>query len=111
MKFIREYRTKVGDGYTYDFEITGTCIDSSPESFYLIKTNDGYLPVNDTRFFELWSYAEKCELEINVRTTFQYVRMNRSPKGVFTLLISEVPESDVTGFILAFIEHINRDYP
>lgn len=110
MKFIREYRTMGKDGYTYDFEISGTCTDNNPKSFNLIKTNDGYIPINETPFFELWNYAEKCELEIDVRTTFRYVRMNRSERGTFILLISEIPESDVTGFVLAFIEHINRDY-
>jgi hypothetical protein len=110
MKFIREYRTMVEDGYTYDFEITGTCTDNNPESFYRIKTNDGYVPISETPFFELWNYAEKCELEINVRTTFRYVRMNKAKIGAFTLIISEIPESDVAGFLLAFFEHINRNY-
>jgi len=110
MKFIREYRTTEEDGYIHEYEITGACKGDSPESFYLIKTTDGYVPINEIPFFELWNYAEKCELEINVRTTFRYLRMTKAKLGYFTLIISEIPESNISGFLLAFSEYINRDH-
>lgn len=110
MKIIREYRTMTTNGYIYEFEINGICADTNPESFLLIKTNHGYVPISETPFFSAWNYAEKCDLEIIVETKFRYTRMERSNKGTFTLIISETEDSNVSGFSLMFIENISRDY-
>lgn len=110
MKFIREYRTTLQGEYVYDFEVTGICTDSDPLAFSLIKTADGYLPIDETSFYDLWNYADNCEMEIEVTTKFQYLRMTRLKKGVFVFVISGVAAADAATLVLRFSEYISRDY-
>lgn len=94
----------------YEFGITGTCSDNDPESFDLIATDDGYIPIFDTEFFEFWKFAERHEIEIEITTKFQYVKMKRWQTGLFSLLISGVTATDAATFILRFGDYISRDY-
>lgn len=110
MKFIREYRTTSRGEYVYEFEVTGICTDNDPSAFNLIATDAGYISIEKTNFFELWNFAENCEVEISVTTKFEYLRMTRLRKGIFIFLITGVATIDAAALAVKFSEHISRDY-
>lgn len=109
MKFINEYRTTLRGEYIYEFEVTGLCNDNIPSSFDLIATPDGYIPIEETEFFELWKFADNFELDIEVTTKFEYVRTSRAKTGIFVFVISGVAVHDAATLILKFCDYIRRD--
>ncbi|WP_423680489.1 hypothetical protein [Undibacterium sp. WLHG33] len=108
MKFIREYRTTLHDEYVYQLVVTGSCTDNNPSAFKLIATSEGSIPIEQTNFFELWNYANNCEMEIEITTKFEYRRMARTRKGIFVMVISGISALDATILALKFGEYINR---
>jgi len=110
MKFIREYRTASGDEYVYDFEVTGICTDTDPSAFNLIAISGGRIPIRQTNFFELWNYADSCEMEIEIKTRFEYRKMTRLTTGIFSFAIVGVAACDAATIILKFGDYINRDH-
>jgi len=110
MKFIREHRTTSNGDYVYDFEVTGNCTDTDPSAFNLIATTDGRIPTGQTNFFELWKYADNCEMEIEITTRFEYRRMTRLTKGIFRFVILGVVASDAATIVLKFGDYIIRDH-
>ena len=109
MKFITEYRTTLRGEYVYEFEVTGLCNDNIPSAFNLIATSDGYIPIEETEFFELWDFADNFELDIEVTTKFEYVRTNRAKTGIFIFVIAGVAAHDAATLVLKFSNYIRRD--
>lgn len=110
MKFIREYRTTSRGEYVYEFEVTGICVDNDPNSFNLIATALGYIPIEQTSFLELWNFADNYEMEVMITTKFEYLRMTRLTRGIFVFIIAGVAAADAAALLLRFGEYINRNY-
>lgn len=110
MEFIREYRTTSNGEYVYDFEVTGMCTDTDPSAFNLIAISGARIPIGQTNFFELWKYADNCEMEIEIKTKFEYRRMTRSTTGIFCFAIVGVAASDAATIVLKFGDYINRNH-
>jgi hypothetical protein len=110
MKFIREYRTTSSGKYVYDFEVTGMCTDTDPNAFNLIAIPGGRIPIAQTKFLELWNYADNCEMQIEVTTKFEFRRMNRLKTGIFKFEIVGVAACDAATIVLKFGDYINRDH-
>lgn len=108
MRYIREYRTISGGEYFYEYVVTGACSGIDPSTFNMISSSDGTIPVGQTNFLELWDYVNKCEMEIEIETRFEYQRRVRSTKGIFRLTISGIAESDAALLALKFSDEIHH---
>ena len=100
----------IGGKYVYDFVVTGICTSADPSDFKLLAIMDERAPIERTSFFDLWRYADNCDLEIEITTKFDYYKMIRSTSGIFSFAILGVTASDAATIILKFGDSINRDH-